>query len=200
MAETGANKLIEEIKTVIAEHQEKGEVLKKEAATLRELRNPETVEQSNDKGKGKAPQRENSPSSDANLEDDDLPKTPAGVEHGIKRRALQQRLRECNVTLHRVKFLQGDVYHVLGESHSTMEDSAYATAEEIRRGLLKSECHLTFSSYLLMVDLNSNGRSSHASDGGSDETCCSQGTHQGKLARPNPLLRQGRDQILRVGA
>jgi E3 ubiquitin-protein ligase SHPRH len=139
LAEKEANKLIEDVKTVIAEHDEKGETLKKEAAVLRELRNPEIVEESKDKGKGKAIEREASPSSDADSEDHDLPKTPAGQEHGIKRRALQQRLRECNVTLHRVKFLQGDVYHVLG---GAQEDEAYAAAEEIRRSLLKCECHL----------------------------------------------------------
>ena len=140
LAEKEANKLIEESKAAIAEHEEKGDVLKKEAATLRELRNPQTVEHSSsDKGKGKAPERDNSPSSDADSEDDDLPKTPAGQEHGIKRRALQHRLRECNVTLHRVKFLQGDVYHVLGGQNSTAEDEAYAAAEGIRRSLLKSE-------------------------------------------------------------
>jgi E3 ubiquitin-protein ligase SHPRH len=139
LAEKEANKLIEETKTAIAEHEAKGDALKKEAATLRELRNSEPTEQSNDKGKGKAPERETTPSSDMAAEDDDLPKTPAGQEHGIKRRALQQRLRECHVTLHRVKFLQGDVYHVLGGQHSTAEDEAYAAAEEIRRDLLKSK-------------------------------------------------------------
>lgn len=140
MAEKEANKLIDEVRAIIGEHEEKGDVLKKEAAALRELRNPEIVEETNDKGKGKAPEREDTPSSDADSEDHDLPKTPAGQEHGIKRRALQQRLRECNVTLHRVKFLQGDVYHVLG---APQEDEAYAAAEEIRRGLLKSKWHVT---------------------------------------------------------
>lgn len=139
LAEKEANKLIEEIKAAIAEHDDKGELLKKEAATLRELRKPETIEQSHDKGKGKALERDVSPSSDADSEDHDLPRTPAGQEHGIKRRALQQRLRECNVTLHRVKFLQGDVYHVLGGQYSTAEDEAYVAAEDIRRGLLKSK-------------------------------------------------------------
>ena len=47
--------------------------------------------------------------------------------------------RESRVTLHRVKFLQGDVYHVLGGSNAAAEDAAYAAAEDIRRGLLKSE-------------------------------------------------------------
>lgn len=138
VAEKEADKLIEEIKTVIADHEEKGEVLKKEAAALRESRNQETVERVDHKGKGKAVEREASPTLDEDA-DYDLPKTPAGQEHGIKRRALQQRLRESRVTLHRVKFLQGDVYHVLGGSNAAAEDAAYAAAEDIRRGLLKSE-------------------------------------------------------------
>lgn len=107
---------------------------------MRESRNQENIDPLDVKGKGKAIERDESepPSSDEDAEDYDLPKTPAGQEHGIKRRALQQRLRESNVTLHRVKFLQGDVYHVLGGSHSAAEDAAYAAAEEIRRSLLRS--------------------------------------------------------------
>lgn len=71
------------------------------------------------------------------VEDRGLPKTPAGEEHSIKRRALQQRLRECLMVMHRVKFLQGDVYHVLGASQSDKEDAAYAAAETLRKNLLK---------------------------------------------------------------
>jgi len=65
--------------------------------------------------------------------DGDLPRTPAGEDHLNKKRALQQRLRECYLTLHRIKFLQGDVYHVLGETRAADEDAAYAAAEDVRR-------------------------------------------------------------------
>lgn len=41
--------------------------------------------------------------------------------------------------MHRVKFLEGDVYHMLGASQSAAEDAAYAEAENIRRAILKSE-------------------------------------------------------------
>jgi E3 ubiquitin-protein ligase SHPRH len=106
-----------------------------------------------EKGKGK--DREQSPSSSVDLDSDDhdLPRTPAGEEHGIKRRALQHRLRECFITLHRVKFLQGDVYHVLGSSHGPDEDSAYANAEEIRRNLLKSWLPAHFQMYIILNKL-----------------------------------------------
>ncbi|KAG6895597.1 hypothetical protein C0992_000477 [Termitomyces sp. T32_za158] len=54
-----------------------------------------------------------------------------------KRSALQNRLRECRITLHRAKFLQGDIYHALGADRSVDEDAAYGVAESIRRGLLQ---------------------------------------------------------------
>ncbi|KAG1893017.1 SNF2 family N-terminal domain-containing protein [Suillus fuscotomentosus] len=143
-AEQEANGIIDDIKTPIAEHQVKGEALKNEARTLRESRQKDLPDLSKtNKGKGK---RAMSPLTDVDediddvedVEDRGLPKTPAGEEHSIKRRALQQRLRECLMVLHRVKFLQGDVYHVLGASQSDKEDAAYAAAETLRKNLLKS--------------------------------------------------------------
>ncbi|KAG2078621.1 hypothetical protein BDR04DRAFT_1087088 [Suillus decipiens] len=143
-AEQEANEIIDDIKTTIAEHQIKGEALKNEARILRESRQPDLPDLSKtDKGKGR---RAMSPLTDIDddfddvedVEDRGLPKTPAGEEHSIKRRALQQRLRECLMVLHRVKFLQGDVYHVLGASHSDKEDASYAAAETLRKNLLKS--------------------------------------------------------------
>ncbi|KIK38243.1 hypothetical protein CY34DRAFT_402958 [Suillus luteus UH-Slu-Lm8-n1] len=144
MAEQEANEIIDDIKTTTAEHQVKGEALKNEARALREFRQQDLSDLSKtDKGKGK---RAMSPLADADediddiedVEDRGLPKTPAGEEHSIKRRALQQRLRECLIVLHRVKFLQGDVYHVLGASQSDKEDASYAAAETLRKNLLKS--------------------------------------------------------------
>ncbi|THU89639.1 hypothetical protein K435DRAFT_760893 [Dendrothele bispora CBS 962.96] len=138
-------KLRKEIETAIAEHKVKGEALKKEAAALRAERSLGANEGSNDKGKGK--ERASSPSDieDEEEEDDDeeneddrgLPKTPAGREHRDKGRALRQRLREAMIVLHRVKFLQGDVYHNLGPTESANEDKSYGDAELLRRNLLK---------------------------------------------------------------
>ncbi|KAJ8588204.1 hypothetical protein M405DRAFT_934254 [Rhizopogon salebrosus TDB-379] len=72
------------------------------------------------------------------LEDRDLPRNPAGKEHSMKRRALQQCPRECLMVLHRAKFLQGEIYHVLGASQSDKEDASYAAAETLRKDLLKA--------------------------------------------------------------
>lgn len=58
-------------------------------------------------------------------------------ERAKKRGALQHRLRECRITLHRAKFLQGDMYHALGPDRSVDEDAAYSAAETIRRELLQ---------------------------------------------------------------
>ena len=149
LAEKDTQKHLEEIQTTLAKHDAKGKEMKAEAARLRQARartlSPNvTVTQ---KGKGKERERY---SDDENEDEDeeidrdgevdpeekDLPKTPAGEEHRIKRRAIKQRLREGQLVLHRVKFLQGDVFHVLGKSAE--EDAAYQAAETLRHGLLKS--------------------------------------------------------------
>ncbi|TFY56627.1 hypothetical protein EVG20_g8854, partial [Dentipellis fragilis] len=143
-AEKEIDQLIKDINTALEQHAEKGEVLKKEAAALREARAQDAQDDretgdSSRKGKGKAieKERESSPSSEATDEDGDIPKTPAGEEHIAKKRGMQARLRECYVSRHRIKFLQGDVYHVMGEANSAAEDAAYAAAEDLRRQLLK---------------------------------------------------------------
>ena len=99
------------------------------------------------KGKGRAFERDSTspidldldPNDDEDVEDRGLPKTPAGEDHRAKRTALLARLRECLMVLHRVKFLQGDVYHVLGSSYLERENAAYADAESLRKDLLKCE-------------------------------------------------------------
>jgi len=131
-AETDVSRFIKELRDVLADHDLKGKALKAEAGN-RQARVDQTG-----KGKGKM-------TTDVDdLEDEDseadeealgLPKTPAGDEHRTQRTAIKQRLREGSLLLHKVKFLQGDVYHVLGKSAE--EDAAYGTAEELRRQLLK---------------------------------------------------------------
>ncbi|KAF8439971.1 SNF2 family N-terminal domain-containing protein [Boletus edulis BED1] len=149
-AETEANQLIDDIKACIAQHNVKGDALKEEARALRDSRKMNTSkdqrsEKSTDKGKEREFERDStSPDLDLDLEDEEdiedrgLPKTPAGEDHRVKRAALLARLRECLMVLHRVKFLQGDVYHVLGSSYSEKEDAAYGYAESLRKELLKS--------------------------------------------------------------
>lgn len=140
LAEEDTNKHLEEIKDALAKHDAKGKILIEEAAQLRQQResSTETIETSG-KGKGKArdrgDERDDDGSEDEDPEEKGLPKTPAGEEHRVKRRTLKGRLREGYVLLHRVKFLQGDVYHVLGRSKE--EDAAYQAAEQLRRQLLR---------------------------------------------------------------
>ncbi|KAF9064876.1 SNF2 family N-terminal domain-containing protein [Rhodocollybia butyracea] len=140
LAQKEAELMIAEIEKAIAEHDIQGEALKKEAAEQRAALDQNRASSSS--GKGKAKQRSVSPLSQDEMdedEDDDLglPKTPAGKEHGDKRRALIHRLREARIQYHRVKFLQGDAYHNLGTKYTAQEDDAYASAEVIRRNLLK---------------------------------------------------------------
>ncbi|KAK2460408.1 hypothetical protein APHAL10511_007573 [Amanita phalloides] len=142
-AEKQVNDLIGEINVAMDEHRAKGELLKKEAAARREY----SARQANDAstsamGKGKGKEREVSlvPSDkeEEDLEDKGLPRNPMGDEHATRRRALQHRLREIKLVLHKVKFLQGDMSHMLGEVYYPAETLAYDAAEAIRRDLLKA--------------------------------------------------------------
>ncbi|KDQ50603.1 hypothetical protein JAAARDRAFT_580714 [Jaapia argillacea MUCL 33604] len=137
-AEKDTNQLIDDLKKAIADHDTKGAALKKDAVSLREpsLGQQDAPGPSKDNGKGKGKADDESSS-----EGDDLPRTPAGEEHANKKIALLHRLRDCYVLLHRVKFYLGDVYHVLGNSHSADEDSAYQAAEKLRHDLLRVTEH-----------------------------------------------------------
>ncbi|KAG6852711.1 hypothetical protein C0991_009638 [Blastosporella zonata] len=96
-----------------------------------------------EKAKGKQRQISEEPSDLSDIddyEDEDLLNNtgPKGKDERAKKRsALQNRLRECRITLHRAKFLQGDLYHGLGADHAEDESAAYGAAETIRRSLLK---------------------------------------------------------------
>ena len=155
LAEKDIQKHLEEIQTTLSQHDAKGKEMKAEAARLRRARArvPSPDLATTQKGKGKEREIYSDDEDEDNDDDDDdssehndgeadpeekdLPKTPAGEEHRTKRRAIKQRLREGQLVLHRVKFLQGDVHHVLGKSAE--EDAAYQAAENLRRELLKGQ-------------------------------------------------------------
>ncbi|CAK5267784.1 unnamed protein product [Mycena citricolor] len=72
-------------------------------------------------------QRSASPSalSEAESEEEDDSKIDIKTKaYRSKRNALKQRLREAQLVHHRVKFLQGDVCHMLGPSHLDAENAA----------------------------------------------------------------------------
>lgn len=138
-AEQDVNRLIEEHEIAIRQHREKGEALKTQVLALPQddLQEPSQHELNEEPGTSeKGKEREHSPG-------DDFAGTSVGEEHATKRRALQQRLREVRLVLHRIKFLQGDVYHVLGGQYTASETEAYGIAEEIRRDLLKGMSSLS---------------------------------------------------------
>ena len=160
---------ITEIMNVLADHDEKGKIMKEEAAALRKARKEAlgAVVPGNDKGKGKAREVSEELSEDEDEDDEDehedpedkgLPKTPAGKQHKAQRGALKSRLREARLILHRIKFLLGDVYHVLGGVHSTSEDAAYEVAEQIRRDLLKGVSVCVWVGSVLLTLLFSSNR------------------------------------------
>ncbi|KAH9986179.1 hypothetical protein BJV74DRAFT_878530 [Russula compacta] len=146
-AEKEADEVISDVLSAITDHDAKGVELKAQAASLRAVRGEELAFGENagdDHGgtQGKRHVVDHDPAPDPAFDNDDddygeLPKTPAGEEHLHKSRALQQRLRDCYLLLHRVKFLQGDIYHWIGESEVTEESAAYKAADEIRSKLLK---------------------------------------------------------------
>ena len=139
-AEKEANGVITEVLSSIADHDVEGEELIAEAATLRAARAEMQARQhaGEDEGGDRQTDHRSSMFDDDDLSDHEvLPKNVAGEEHLHKSRALQQRLRECYLALHRVKILQGDVYHWMGESKTVEEAVAYAAADGLRSTLLK---------------------------------------------------------------
>ncbi|KAI0742548.1 SNF2 family N-terminal domain-containing protein [Daedaleopsis nitida] len=149
-AEHDADTLLADIKDALAQHTKEGEQLKAEMAQLRasrrqgsaDTRNDNKNGQSSDIGKGKgkelAPAQSDTPEPDFDADEEGIPRTPAGEAHKAKGVSLAQRLRESRIVLHKIKFLQGDLYHTLGKSHENSENDAYAAAEDLRRLLLKS--------------------------------------------------------------
>ncbi|KAJ7074914.1 SNF2 family N-terminal domain-containing protein [Mycena belliarum] len=155
-AEKDTAQLIQEIQSTIATHEANGRNL----AQDQELEPQATVgATSPNKGKGKEQERSFSPLSDLDSDDeDDASCSPAAKAHRSKRQALKHRLREFRLVMHRVKFLQGDSYHMLGESQSAAESAAYEEAEAIRRALLNTtEKAATDAMHHLVRDVTANG-------------------------------------------
>ncbi len=149
-AEREANEVILDVLSAITDHDAKGIKLKAEAASLRAERGKKQAFGDNEvydiegtqgirRNDGLQDDRFSTvdDESDNESDDDELPKTPAGDEHLHKYRVLQQRLRDCYLTLHKVKFIQGDMYHWIGESKAVEEELAYKAADGIRNKLLK---------------------------------------------------------------
>jgi len=117
-AEGDIGQLIEELENTIQRCSGKGKV-SKTSIDLEALNNG-TTSDNQENGHATSPHEE---------------KTTPEEEQAVRRRSLNQRLRETRLVLHRIKFLQGDVYHVLDNQHSSEE--SYGVANEIRRELLK---------------------------------------------------------------
>lgn len=144
-AEKEGDEIIADVLSAIAKHDAKGVELKAEAASLRVARGEKqhfrrNVRDDHECIQGIRPHMADDDYSiddDGESDDSGLPKTPAGEEHLHNSRSLQQRLRDCYLTLHRVKFLQGDMYHWMGESKVAEEATSYKAADEIRSKILK---------------------------------------------------------------
>lgn len=138
------NKFIEVIKDMLVKHEKQSKEMIREAARLLQERMDETAV-TDGKGKEKSSNDVNETdeeSAEDETEEKGLPKTPAGEEHKYKGVVLRERLRKGYLLLHRVHFLQGDAYHVLGDF--TEEDASYQNAEKVRQDLLKRTLELYF--------------------------------------------------------
>ncbi|THG95740.1 hypothetical protein EW026_g5964 [Hermanssonia centrifuga] len=135
-AEKEVVQVISDIEAIVAKHEAEGRLLKQEATALI------GADVNNQKGKVRASDAFSSVDHESfDGDDDGLPRNSVGDRYRTKRNALQLRLRECQVTLHKVQFLKGDIYHILGESFGEQESAAYAAAEDLRRILLKTTEH-----------------------------------------------------------
>jgi E3 ubiquitin-protein ligase SHPRH len=133
--------LIAELEAAIQQHLEKEEALKKQDLPTEddstELDKLNEAPGSIEKGKG----REKSPTPASDSSEGAL----LNEELTNRRRAFQHRLREVRIVQHRIKFLQGDVCHVLGDQQVALENEAYSTADQIRRDLLKGTSYTVMS-------------------------------------------------------
>ncbi|KAI0668956.1 SNF2 family N-terminal domain-containing protein [Trametes maxima] len=139
-AEKDGQNLVTDLSDALAEHLKEGEKLKAETARLREERQQawRLHYNGNINGKGKGRARSDPPEHEnVDADDEGLPRNKVGEAHRGKTTMLLSRTREARIVLHKVKFLQGDVYHVLGEQYESQENEAYASAEELRRALLR---------------------------------------------------------------
>ncbi|KAF7309597.1 SNF2 family helicase [Mycena indigotica] len=90
------------------------------------------------KGKGKARESSVSATRSTDTKEDEIGLQTNFQDHRSRKTALKNRRREAQLIMHRVKFLQGDVYHMLGEGHGVSENAAYEAAESLRQVLLSA--------------------------------------------------------------
>ncbi|KAI1790830.1 SNF2 family N-terminal domain-containing protein, partial [Ganoderma leucocontextum] len=143
-AEQEADKLITDLQEALVEHAKEREKLKAELRASRrqgsagaQSHTSKSDEGECDKDKGKERAHSETPQIDLDADEEGLPRNVIGEAHKAKSTYLHGRMREARIALHRIKFLQGDVYHVLGKSYEVSENEAYAAAEELRRLLLR---------------------------------------------------------------
>ncbi len=142
-AEQEADRLIADLKEALVEHAKEREKIKADLRASRcqgsagaHSNAGKNIEGELEKGKGKERAHSETP---IELDEDEegLPRNTIGEAHKNKSMYIQGRMREARIALHKIKFLQGDVYHVLGKSYEASENEAYAAAEELRRLLLR---------------------------------------------------------------
>ncbi|KAH7107566.1 SNF2 family N-terminal domain-containing protein [Auriculariales sp. MPI-PUGE-AT-0066] len=70
----------------------------------------------------------------------------AAEETRNRLRALKARLREAYIARHKIVFIMGDIYHVLGERFAKEEEKSYSTAETLRKSILQTTASLASDS------------------------------------------------------
>ncbi|KAG8931842.1 hypothetical protein FRC02_002077 [Tulasnella sp. 418] len=140
--------MIQELEEAIAKHDKEGKKLiaeanEKNVSTSSRSTTLVASDATDDvKGKGKAREGLEEAEETDSEEDEDsaglkgLPANAVGDDHRARRVTLSLRLREVQVTLHRIEFSLGDLYHYLGKAIE--EEQSYGNAESLRRMLLKA--------------------------------------------------------------
>lgn len=122
---------IKDCATRLTDHQKAGDALIAAAAEQK----AKTLTSDNVSDLESIAEDSDSDSKSGSSEERRLPKTPVGDEHRARTRALRKRIRDLRVVRHKIEFLLGDLYHVLGRNEEERE--AYAAADTLRRALLK---------------------------------------------------------------
>ncbi|KAJ8517090.1 hypothetical protein ONZ45_g5672 [Pleurotus djamor] len=127
IAEQEGKALVETLKTAVAALEEQTKT------NSNPNESPSMAMDTTDKGKGKAREADVSDDEEEASEGADL---SPNASQSTKKGALNNRLRDATITLHRVHFVLGDVYHILGRNAE--EEASYASAEALRRNVLQA--------------------------------------------------------------
>jgi E3 ubiquitin-protein ligase SHPRH len=137
LADAEIGTLVNDVRADIVAHEQKGEALRQEVIAQTKKQWQEAKEREKEGGRS----GETSKTEEDAIEDALAAslRTPAGETHTKTKGALGNRLRDCQLLAHKIKFFMGDVYHIL-DPGSPEEAKAYQAADDIRSVILAGKC------------------------------------------------------------